>query len=94
LGRESDQTAVRAAAGTNGGLGGNIVLKGEAPVDLPQFQVFGNGTLDLTLVTIPSITIGSLSGSGTVLLAGHTLNVGSNNFDTTFSGVIQEKVAG
>ena len=86
----SDQTVVIAEAGTNGGLGGNIVLEGEAPVDLPQFQVFGNGTLDLTLVTISSITIGSLSGSGSVLLAGHKLTVGSNNFDTAFSGVIQE----
>jgi len=34
--------------------------------------------------------IGSLAGSGMVLLDGHSLSVGSNNLSTTFSGVIQE----
>jgi autotransporter-associated beta strand protein len=85
----SDQTVVIANGGTNGGLGGTILIEGDPVLDVPQFQVFGNGTLDLTNAT-GSITIGSLAGDGMVLLAGHTLSVGSNNFDTTFSGVIQE----
>jgi autotransporter-associated beta strand protein len=85
----SDQTMVVANAGINGGLGGTILIEGEPLLDVPQFQVFGNGTLDLTNAT-RIITIGSLAGDGIVLLAGHTLSVGSNNLDTTFSGVIQE----
>jgi autotransporter-associated beta strand protein len=85
----SDQTMVTANAGTNGGLGGTILIEGEPPLDVPQFQVFGNGTLDLINAT-SDIAIGSLSGSGIVLLDGHTLTVGSNNFDTIFSGVMQE----
>src|SRR5204863_9093954 len=48
-----------------------------------------NGTLDLTNAS-GTITIGSLAGDGIVLLDGHTLSIGSNNFDTIFSGVIQE----
>jgi autotransporter-associated beta strand protein len=86
----SDQTVVIAKAGTNGGLGGHIVLETDTVADLPQFRVFGNGVLDLTNVTIPVMAIGSLAGNGMVLLAGHTLSVGNNNLSTTFSGIIQD----
>jgi autotransporter-associated beta strand protein len=85
----SDQTVVTANGGTNGGLGATILIEGTADAHLPQFQVFGNGALDLTNAS-GTITIGSLAGDGMVLLDGHTLSVGSNNLDTTFSGVIQE----
>jgi autotransporter-associated beta strand protein len=85
----SDQTVVIANPGTNGGLGGTILIEGDPVLDPCQFQVFGNGTLDLANAT-GNIAIGSLSGSGIVLLDGHTLAAGSNNFDTIFSGVIQE----
>ena len=88
----SDQTVVIANAGTNGGLGGTILIEGDPLLDPCQFQVFGNGTLDLTNAT-GTIGIGSLSGSGAVLLDGHGLTIGSNNLDTTFSGVIQESGA-
>jgi fibronectin-binding autotransporter adhesin len=89
----SDQTIVIANAGTNGGFGGNIVIEGNPVLDLGQFQVFGNGLLDLTNVTSGGITIGSLAGSGSVSLAGHSLTVGNNNLNTTFSGIIQESGA-
>ena len=36
------------------------------------------------------MTIGSLSGKGSVLLGANTLTIGSNNQSTTFSGVIQD----
>jgi fibronectin-binding autotransporter adhesin len=85
----SDQTVVTANGGINDGLGGTILVEGTADAHLPQFEVFDNGTLDLTNAT-GDVVIGSLSGSGIVLLDGHTLSIGSNNFDTTFSGVIQD----
>jgi fibronectin-binding autotransporter adhesin len=85
----SDQTVAIANAGTNGGLGGTVLIEGDPVLEPCQFQVFGNGTLDLANAT-GNIAIGSLSGSGVVLLDGHTLTIGSNNLDTTFSGVIQE----
>jgi autotransporter-associated beta strand protein len=84
------QTIVRANGGTNGGLGGTILIEDSADIPLPQFQVFGNGVLDLTNVTDPTMPIGSLAGNGKVLLAGHSLSIGNNNLSTTFSGVIQE----
>ena len=92
----SDQTVVIGRGGTSGGLGGRIVVEGGGyhPVlDLGQFQVFGNGLLDLTQVTTAGITIGSLSGNGVVSLAGHNLSVGNNNLSTSFSGLIQDSGA-
>jgi autotransporter-associated beta strand protein len=86
----SDQTVVIANAGTNGGLGGTIIIQGEALLDLGQFQVRGNGTLDLTNVTSRGLIIGSLAGNGMVLLSGHSLSVGNNNLSTAFSGIIQD----
>jgi autotransporter-associated beta strand protein len=86
----SSGTAVIARGGTNGGLGGTILLEDTDDAPVPEFRVFGNGTLDLTNLTANSITIGSLAGNGMVLLAGHSLSVGNNNLSTTFSGVIQD----
>jgi autotransporter-associated beta strand protein len=86
----NSQTIVTANGGTNGGLGGTILIEDSADIPLPQFQVFGNGVLDLTNVSEPAMAVGSLAGDGIVLLAGHTLSVGNNNLSTTFSGVIQE----
>jgi autotransporter-associated beta strand protein len=86
----SDQTIVIANPGTNGGLGGQILIEHNPVLDLGQFQLFGNGTLDLTNAT-GVIVIGSFFGSGIVLLDGHTLSVGNNNLSTTFSGLIQEE---
>jgi autotransporter-associated beta strand protein len=86
----NSQTIVTANGGTNGGLGGTLLMEDSADIPLPQFQVFGNGVLDLTNVTDPTMPIGSLAGDGLVFLAGHILSVGNNNLSTTFSGVIQE----
>jgi autotransporter-associated beta strand protein len=84
------QTVVTANGGTNGGLGGTILIEDSADIPLPQFKVFGNGLLDLRNVTDQTMPIGSLAGNGMVLLAGHTLSVGNNNLSTTFAGIIQE----
>jgi hypothetical protein len=78
------QTIVRANGGINGGLGGTIMIEDSADILLPQFQLFGNGVLDLTNVTDPTMPIGSIAGNGIVLLAGHSLSVGNNNLSTTF----------
>jgi autotransporter-associated beta strand protein len=86
----SDQTVVIAEAGRNGGLGGSIIVEEDALLDQGQFQLHGNGTLDLTNATTQIVSIGSLAGNGIVSLAGHTLSIGSNNLSTSFSGLIQE----
>src|SRR5581483_2974471 len=86
----SDQTVVIAEAGKNGGLGGSIMVEEDAVLDQGQFQLHGNGTLDLINATTQTVSIGSLAGNGIVLLAGHTLSIGNNNLSTSFSGVIQQ----
>ena len=86
----SDQTVVIAEAGKNGGLGGSIMVEEDAVLDQGQFQLYGNGTLDLSNATTQTVSIGSLAGNGIVLLAGHTLSIGNNNLSTSFSGLIQE----
>src|SRR5207245_8364994 len=52
--------------------------------------VLGSGELDISTHAAPGITIGSLSGSGSVLLGARLLTIGSNNQSTAFSGVIQD----
>jgi autotransporter-associated beta strand protein len=46
--------------------------------------------LDISGRDAPGITIGSLAGQGSVFLGANALTIGSNNQNTTFSGVIQE----
>ena len=87
----SSETVVTAEAGSNGGLGGMITINvTPSSLDQVQFQLLGNGTMDLSGLLQNAVTIGSLSGQGTVLLGGFMLNIGSNNLNTTFSGVIQD----
>ncbi len=81
------QTVVTAMGGSNGGLGGLLQMEDTDDLPMPQFRVFGNGTMDLNQVT-KSLSIGSLAGDGLVNLAGHDLNIGGNNLSTTFAGVI------
>jgi autotransporter-associated beta strand protein len=89
----SDQTMVIAESGRNGGLGGIIMVEEDAVLDEGQFQVHGNGTLDLINATTQNVSIGSLAGNGMVSLAGHSLSIGNNNLSTSFSGLIQESGA-
>ena len=90
----SNQTVVTAEAGINGGLGGVIELNvTPSSLDQVQFQLLGNGTMDLSGLRQNAVTIGSLSGQGTVILSRFTLNIGSNNLSTTLSGIIQNNGA-
>ena len=47
-----------------------------------------SGILGIAGHNAPGMTIGSLEGNGYVLLGANNLTVGSNNLNTTFSGVI------
>ena len=79
--------------GTNGGAGGNLQFSGAARGSRARLELHGNGNLDLSVSPGEGVTpvkIGSILGNGQVFLGGDTLNVGSNNRSTTFSGVIQD----
>ena len=51
-------------------------------------SVTANGTFDISNITAAGLTIGDLSGNGTVILGSKTLTEGTSN-STTFSGIIQ-----
>jgi fibronectin-binding autotransporter adhesin len=80
-----------ANGGSGGGTGGSIQFFGASVGGTSRMELFGNSTLLVDLLYIPSLTIGSIEGAGTVSL---NLAVGSNNLSTTFSGIIQEVTNG
>jgi hypothetical protein len=79
-----------ANAGSGGGNGGVIYFQEDSSGGTSRFEVFGNGNLNISAHNTPGVTIGSLEGSGAVYLGSNNLTVGSNNLNTTFSGVIQD----
>jgi hypothetical protein len=84
----ADNSNLISTSGT--GAGGVINFSGDSTGGTARVQVFGNGTLDIGPHNAPGVTIGSIEGSGIVLLGANNLTVGSNNLDTTFSGIIQD----
>jgi len=86
----ADQARLVANGGVNGGRGGFIALIYGADGGEAQIEVFGNGYLDVSVRDLPGGTIGSLAGDGFAYLGSRNLTVGSNNLNTTFSGIIQE----
>jgi len=71
---------------TGGGVGGGIRFLVDSTGGTSRVEVFGDGFLAIDQHNAPGVTIGSLEGTGAVLLGGNTLTVGSNNLTTTFSG--------
>jgi hypothetical protein len=55
---------------------------------MARVEVFGNGSLHINNDQ-GSVIIGSIEGTGNVVLGNASLTVGSNNLSTIFSGVIQ-----
>ena len=70
--------------------GGHIYFSNDATGGTARVELFGNGTLDISLHDAPGVTIGSIEGDGNVFLGARTLIVGSSNASTSFSGAIQD----
>ena len=64
-----------------------IIFEDASTGGTAQVKVFGNGYLDITGHQ-SGLTIGSIEGSGNVFLGANNLTVGTNDIDTSFSGVI------
>ena len=78
-----------ANGGVGGGDGGSIQFATASTGGTARLEVFGNGNLDISQQTAPSLTTGSIEGDGLVFLGANKLTVGANNLSTTFSGLIQ-----
>jgi autotransporter-associated beta strand protein len=86
----ADNATLIANGGQHGGTGGTIDFQNNSRGGRARVKVFGDGSLDTSYNHLfPGVTIGSIEGTGAVLFGTNTLTVGSNNLDTTFSGVIQ-----
>jgi hypothetical protein len=77
-------------ANAGAGGGGGIFFFDDSTGGTARAQIFGNGNLDISAHNAPGVTIGSIEGSGAVLLGANNLTVGTNTLNTTFSGVIQD----
>lgn len=53
-----------------------------------------NAEIDVSDRTAPSITMGSIEGSGTIYLGSTNLEVGGNNLSTTYAGVLRDGGSG
>jgi autotransporter-associated beta strand protein len=88
---------ITANTGSNGGVGGAIhFISGSADsasaanASAAQVRTFGNGSFDQSEWFSGSHILGSIEGDGQIFLGSYPLSVGSNNLNTTFSGVIQD----
>jgi len=88
---KGSSTADRAILIANGGTdyyhSGGIVFDGTSTGGTARVKVFDNGYLDIS-GHHSGLTIGSIEGSGNVLLGANNLTVGTNNVSTSFSGTI------
>ena len=57
-------------------------------------EVFGNGYMDMSGRSADSLSIGSIEGDGQIYLSKTVLKVGTNNLNTTFSGVLHPGSSG
>jgi hypothetical protein len=79
-----------ANGGLNGGGGGTILFARQSTLGTARIEVFGNGSLDISLHDAPGMTINSIEGDGNVFLGANNLTVDSDNLNTTFSCTIQD----
>jgi hypothetical protein len=86
-GSSTADSATIIANATPAGGGGGILFSGASTGGTAQVEVFDNGYLDISGHQ-SNLTVGSIEGSGNVLLGANRLRVGTNNIDTSFSGVI------
>ena len=86
----ADDATLFANGGSNGGQGARIQFEVDSNGGNARIVLAGNGVLTIAAHNSPGVTIGSLEGSGSVLLGNNNLTVGSRNTSTLFSGMIQD----
>jgi len=80
-----------ANGGSNGGDGARIVFWYETRGSEARVKVFGNAKLDISSHNpLAPMTIGSIEGTGAVLLGANNLTVGRNDLNTIFAGAIND----
>ncbi|SHH63811.1 outer membrane autotransporter barrel domain-containing protein [Pollutimonas bauzanensis] len=68
----------------------SAVIAGNSTAGQATFINAANGVIDIRSHNNGGVSIGSLSGAGSVLLGGNTLTLGGLNKDETFNGIIAD----
>jgi autotransporter-associated beta strand protein len=77
--------------GSAGGAAGKIIFSGYATGGAARLILNGDAILDVTPhATGYAVAIGSIEGTGTILLGDKELTVGTDNRNITFNGLIQD----
>jgi uncharacterized protein with beta-barrel porin domain len=82
----ANTTAGSAIITTNNG--GNVFFFDNSTGGNAQFITNAGGTFDMSGLTAPGMTAGSIAGAGDYILGAKALTVGGNNLSSTVSGVI------
>ncbi|MGC4016229.1 MAG: autotransporter-associated beta strand repeat-containing protein [Luteolibacter sp.] len=77
-----------ANGGSNGGAGAFIRFFDSSNGGTATVKVYGNASLEIGARAAPGVGIGSLEGNGFASLGSNTLEIGSNDASTTFSGLL------
>ena len=64
----------------------SVSFSGTANGGTANFDVSSDSTMDFSLTTAPTLTVGSITGSGQVYLGANQLQIGGTNASFTFSG--------
>jgi uncharacterized protein with beta-barrel porin domain len=70
------------------GSGGHVFFFDSSTGGSARFITSAGGTFDMSGLTAPGMSAGSIEGAGSYVLGSKQLTVGSNNLSTTVSGVI------
>jgi autotransporter-associated beta strand protein len=70
--------------------GGSAFFRDQSTAGLGRLINNAGGVVDISGLTNPGMTAGSIEGAGTYFLGSKTLTVGLNNFSTEVSGVIAD----
>ncbi len=87
-GQSKAENATLIANGPLGASGGTINFSDTATGDNATVKIYGNGVLVIVGTAGAGVSIGSLQGTGQVLLGTKRLTIGGNGLDTTFRGRI------
>jgi autotransporter-associated beta strand protein len=82
--------AITVNGGSGGAEGGALFFNGQSDDGTSSVALLGNGQMDLNGHSRRLLTVGSLEGDGLVFFGARAFAVGSNNLNTTFSGVIED----
>lgn len=90
----ADNSSLIANTGIAGGQGGYFAFFGNSGGGTVRVTLLGGGALHIDGHNSPGMKIGSVTGSGLIFLGANRLTIGTNDLDSTFTGVIDDSGLG